>query len=96
MIYKTFEEWAAGNCLEDGEPRKEAYTKDELLLIEMGWGYGFDAGAAAMQERCAKECEHNAAFGNVDERYASRECAEAIRALDVPETNFGNRRETDD
>jgi len=46
MIYKTFEEWKAGQWLEDGELRTEAYTEDELLLIEMGWQYGFDAGAA--------------------------------------------------
>ena len=44
MIYKTFKEWKAGQWLEDGEPRTKAYTKDELLLIEMGWQYGFDAG----------------------------------------------------
>ena len=43
-MYKTFTEWKNGNWLEDGEPRKEAYTKDELLLVEMGWKYGFDAG----------------------------------------------------
>jgi hypothetical protein len=46
VIYKTFEEWKAGQWLEDGEPRTKAYTKDELLLIEMGWKYGFDAGKA--------------------------------------------------
>jgi hypothetical protein len=46
MIYKTFEEWKAGQWLEDGEPRTKAYTEDELLLIEMGWQYGFDAGKA--------------------------------------------------
>ena len=44
MKYKTFEEWKDGQWLEDGEPRTKAYTKDELLLIEMGWKYGFDAG----------------------------------------------------
>ena len=44
MIYKTFEDWKAGQWLEDGEPRTEAYTEDELLLVEMGWKYGFDAG----------------------------------------------------
>ena len=44
MIYKTFEEWKTGQWLEDGEPRTKAYTKDELLLVEMGWQYGFDAG----------------------------------------------------
>ena len=44
MIYKTFKEWKAGQWLEDGEPRTEAYTEDELLLVEMGWKYGFDAG----------------------------------------------------
>jgi hypothetical protein len=46
MIYKTFEEWKDGQWLEDGEPRTKAYTEDELLLIEMGWKYGFDAGKA--------------------------------------------------
>jgi len=49
MIYKTFEEWKAGQWLEDGEPRTKAYTKDELLLIEMGWQYGFDAGKETNQ-----------------------------------------------
>ena len=44
MIYKTFEEWKTGHWLEDGELRTEAYTEDELLLVEMGWKYGFDAG----------------------------------------------------
>ena len=44
MIYKTFEEWKAGQWLEDGEPRTKAYTKDELLLVEIGWNYGFGAG----------------------------------------------------
>jgi hypothetical protein len=44
MIYATFEQWAAGRFLETGEPRKHAYSKDELALIEMGWNYGFDAG----------------------------------------------------
>jgi hypothetical protein len=47
MIYKTFKEWKDGNYLEDLEPRKEAYTRDELLLVEMGWKYGFDAGVEA-------------------------------------------------
>ena len=57
MTYKTFKEWENGNYLEDLEPRKEAYTRDELLLIEMGWNYGYDAGAAAEREACAKVCE---------------------------------------
>jgi len=57
MIYKNFKEWAAGLWLEDGEPRKQAYTRDELLLIEMGWNYGKDAGAAAEREACAKLIE---------------------------------------
>jgi len=49
MIYKTFEEWEAGQWLEDGEPRTKAYTEDELLLIKMGWQYGFDAGKETNQ-----------------------------------------------
>jgi hypothetical protein len=50
MIYKTFKEWKNGNWLEDGEPRKKAYTKDELLLVEMGWKYGYDAGVNSVLE----------------------------------------------
>lgn len=50
MIYKNFEEWADGQWLEDGEPRKQAYTRDELLLIEMGWNYGVDAARLAQPE----------------------------------------------
>jgi hypothetical protein len=53
MIYKTFKEWEEGNYLEDLEPRKEAYTQQELDLIEMGWNYGVDAE----REACAKVCE---------------------------------------
>jgi hypothetical protein len=52
MNYKTFEEWKAGQWLEDGEPRTKAYTKDELLLIEMGWQYGFDAGKVVELTPC--------------------------------------------
>jgi hypothetical protein len=55
MIYKTFKEWKDGNWLEDGEPRKKAYTKDELLLVEMGWKYGFDAGKAQLKELSDEE-----------------------------------------
>jgi hypothetical protein len=44
MIYMTFEQWRDGSFLEHGEPRKQAYSKDELHLIEMGWNYGYDAG----------------------------------------------------
>ena len=44
MIYTTFKQWVKGRFLEIGEPRKQAYSKDELALVEMGWGYGYDAG----------------------------------------------------
>jgi len=49
MIYKTFAQWANSDFLEVGEPRKKAYSKDELLLVEMGWNYGYDAGRAVEQ-----------------------------------------------
>jgi hypothetical protein len=55
MIYKTFTEWKAGQWLEDGEPRTKAYTKDELLLIEMGWQYGFDAGIETLKNKVIGE-----------------------------------------
>ena len=44
MIYMTFNQWADGNFLETGEPRKKAYLQAELDLVEMGWNYGYDAG----------------------------------------------------
>ena len=44
MIYMTFEEWKKGLFLDTSEPRINAYSKDELDLIEMGWNYGHDAG----------------------------------------------------
>ena len=44
MIYMTFKQWADGNFLETGEPRREAYSQAELDLVEMGWNYGYDAG----------------------------------------------------
>lgn len=56
-MYKTFMEWKNGNWLEDGEPRKKAYTKDELLLVEMGWKYGFDAGKAQTKPLSDEEIE---------------------------------------
>ena len=57
MIYKTFKEWKAGRWLEDGEPRTEAYTEDELLLVEMGWKYGFDAGKEQTKPLSVEEIE---------------------------------------
>ncbi len=53
MIYETFEQWADGNFLEKGEPRKKAYSQDELNLIEMGWGYGRDAGIEWQKKQSA-------------------------------------------
>ena len=58
MIYKTFEEWKTGHWLEDGEPRTEAYTEDELLLVEMGWKYGFDAGKEQTKPLSDEEILH--------------------------------------
>jgi hypothetical protein len=57
MIYTTFKQWVRGQFLETGEPRKQAYSKDELALIEMGWGYGYDAGVEAEREACAEIAE---------------------------------------
>ena len=70
MIYKTFEEWKAGQWLEDGEPRTKAYTKDELLLIELGWQYGFDAGKETKEltdeeiAEIAMQCSDMDEYGN--------------------------------
>jgi hypothetical protein len=36
------------------------------------------------REACARLCEHNAAFGNSDERHASRACALLIRERGAP------------
>jgi hypothetical protein len=43
-IYRSFDQWKNGNVLENGQPRLEFYSEEELSLIEMGWNYGFDAG----------------------------------------------------
>ena len=77
MIYTTFKQWAEGQFLETGEPRVQAYSKDELALIEMGWGYGYDAGALAEREACAKVCEDLDAWDMDD---PASTAAEAIRA----------------
>jgi hypothetical protein len=53
MIYTTFKQWVKGRFLETGEPRKQAYSKDELALIEMGWGYGYDAGVEWQKSQTA-------------------------------------------
>ena len=53
MIYKTFKQWVKGRFLETGEPRKQAYSKEELALIEMGWGYGYDAGVQWQKSQTA-------------------------------------------
>jgi hypothetical protein len=79
MIYKTFEEWKAGQWLEDGEPRTKAYTEDELLLIEMGWQYGFDAGKETTQltdEEIEKVFVLNCNL--INETFAYRDFARAI------------------
>jgi len=79
MIYKTFEEWKDGQWLEDGEPRTKAYTKDELLLIEMGWQYGFDAGKETNQltdEEIEKVFVLNCNL--INETFAYRDFARAI------------------
>jgi hypothetical protein len=79
MTYKTFEEWKAGQWLEDGEPRTKSYTEDELLLIEMGWQYGFDAGKKTNQltdEEIEKVFVLNCNL--INETFAYRDFARAI------------------
>ena len=53
MIYTTFKQWVKGRFLETGEPRKQAYSKDELALVEMGWNYGYDAGVQWQKSQTA-------------------------------------------
>ena len=36
--------------------------------------------AAAEREECAKECDIQASWGNVDERFGARQCSHAIRS----------------
>lgn len=59
MIYTTFRQWVKGRFLETGEPRKQAYTKDELALIEMGWGYGYDAAVQWQKSQQALQKLHD-------------------------------------
>ena len=77
MIYKTFKQWVKSRFLEIGEPRKKAYSKDELALIEMGWGYGYDAGVLVEREQCAQIADE---YANGLERNYSEIIAETIRA----------------
>lgn len=35
---------------------------------------------AAEREACAKECDIQASWGNVDERFGARQCSHAIRS----------------
>ena len=80
VIYTTFKQWAEGQFLETGEPRVQAYSKDELALIEMGWGYGYDAGALAEREACAKVCDRMAQRTQDIRSAALESAAENIRA----------------
>lgn len=36
--------------------------------------------AAAEREACARECDIQASWGNVDERFGARQCSHAIRS----------------
>jgi hypothetical protein len=76
MIYTTFKQWVKGRFLETGEPRKKAYSKDERALIEMGWGYGYDAGVLAERGECAKIAD----LWSVSYPHPSKVIAEQIRA----------------
>jgi len=76
MIYKTFKQWVKSRFLEIGEPRKKAYSKDELALIEMGWGYGYDAGVMVEREQCAQIAD----LWSVSYSHPSKTIAETIRA----------------
>lgn len=53
MIYRTFKQWVKGRVLEIGQPRKQFYTQEDFDLIEMGWGYGFDAGVEWQKSQTA-------------------------------------------
>lgn len=50
----------------------------------------YAAGAKNMQERCARVIESLPRDGDGAVQYDRCVITEAIRALDVPETNFGN------
>ena len=76
-IYKTFEQWMNGNFLEVKEPRKKAYSKDELLLVEMGWKYGYDAGRAveqALDKKAENARELGLDYEPVGEAYLCDKC----------------------
>ena len=64
-------------------------TTEDLLAeldwqIAENWNRAMLNGVETEREACAKVCEHNAAFGNSDERHASRECALLIRERGAP------------
>ena len=53
MIYTSFKQWVKGRVLEIGQPRKKFYTQEDFDLIEMGWGYGYDAGVQWQKSQTA-------------------------------------------
>ena len=67
-------------------------TKDDITRMAREAGFvGFDGEnkclrefaalvAAAEREECAKECDIQASWGNVDERFGARQCSHAIRS----------------
>ena len=72
MIYTTFKQWVKGRFLEIGEPRKQAYSKNELALVEMGWNYGYDAGVQWQKSQQAMQALHdeNERLGLYKDAYA--------------------------
>jgi hypothetical protein len=83
MIYTTFKQWAKGRFLEKGEPRKQAYSKDELALIEMGWNYGHDAGVQwqKSQQALDKKAENARELGldyKPEQRSVSEQLGEPV------------------
>ena len=67
-------------------------TKEDITKLAREAGFvGFDGEnkclrkfaalvAAAEREACAKECDIQASWGNVDERFGARQCSHAIRS----------------
>lgn len=58
----------AGFIINDENPMTHSLERFAALVI------------AAEREACAKECDIQASWGNVDERFGARQCSHAIRS----------------
>lgn len=63
-----------------GEPESLFGRTDYVVMTRSEVERFADLVTAAEREACAKECDIQASWGNVDERFGARQCSHAIRS----------------